>query len=243
MNNILPNLSAFLFLFYLNSVNCLQSELSVLIEPGRKECFHQYLTKDLNIETDYQVIQGGDLDISYWIGSPSNRVLYTDLRKQGGQFNFKTDEDGEYRFCFDNSFSRIVNKQVFFFLSTNDQYVDPHFRPTSLADHMAQLNKDNLGELENKLENFRQLFHRVYGHLERAQRLQSTVRTYELIDRGIMENNFEKVNFWSIVNLVIMVLVAFIQVYMIRSLFEDKSKIGRVLRGESRSTEKSRSYT
>ena len=61
-----------------------------------------------------------------------------------------------------------------------------------------------------------------------------------------MEHNFERVNFWSIFNIVIMLCVGFIQVYMIRSLFEDKSKIGRALRGKSGGVDNSeikRSYT
>lgn len=214
--------------------NCFQSELSVIVDAGHRECFFQFLDRDLDIETDYQVIQGGELDISFWIGTPSNRVLYTELRKQGGQFQFKTDEVGEYRFCFDNSFSRFAYKQVFFYLSTNERFVDPHFPAASSFDS-AQLDKDQLGELESKLDSFRQLFHRVVANLERAQRLQSIFRAYELMDRSLMENNFERVNFWSIISIILMITVGFIQVYMIKSLFEDKSKIGRVLRGQSTS--------
>jgi hypothetical protein len=53
----------------LTRINSLQYEFSVLVEPGKRECFHQFLRGNLNMETDYQVISGGDLDISYWVFS------------------------------------------------------------------------------------------------------------------------------------------------------------------------------
>ena len=39
----------------------LQTEFSVYIEAGQRECYHQYLAKDLNMELDFQVIQGAQL--------------------------------------------------------------------------------------------------------------------------------------------------------------------------------------
>ncbi len=50
-----------------NRVSALQYELSVIVEPGKSECFHQYIKANINMETDYQVIQGGDLDVSFWV--------------------------------------------------------------------------------------------------------------------------------------------------------------------------------
>lgn len=213
-------------------VNCLQTELSVLVEPGVRECFHQYLVQGLSMETDYQVLSGGELDVTYWITSPSNRILFTDLKKQGGQFQFKTDENGEYHFCFDNSFSRFASKQVFFYISSNDQFVDPQFPAASEAVAGDQLQKDHLGELDEKLETFKETFSKVNVNLEKAQRVQNLFRAYELVDRNLMEESFERVNFWSVFNIFLMITVGVIQVYMIRSLFEDKSKIGKVLRGD-----------
>ncbi|CAF0842377.1 unnamed protein product [Brachionus calyciflorus] len=215
----------------INYINCLQAELAIVVEPGQRECFHQYLITGLSMETDYQVISGGELDISYWITTPSNRILYTDAKKQGGQFQFKSDETGEYRFCFDNSFSRFAKKQVFFYLSSNDDFVDPHF-PQSAVDTLNPPIKDQLGDLAEKTQHFQELFTRVNTNLERAQHVQKIFQVYELADRSHLEDLFERVNFWSVVNILVMILVGGIQVYMIRSLFEDKSKIGRVLRGE-----------
>ena len=89
-----------------------------------------------------------------------------------------------------------------------------------------------MGELENKIESFRQSFQRVIANLEKAQRFQNIFRVYEVIDRSLMESSFDRVNFWSVFNIIVLLLVGGLQVYMIRSLFEDKSKLGKVLRGK-----------
>lgn len=51
------------------------------------------------------------------------------------------------------------------------------------------------------------------------------LKAFEARDRNIQESNFDRVNFWSMVNLAVMVVVSAVQVYMLRSLFEDKRKI------------------
>jgi len=68
--------------------------------------------------------------------------------------------------------------------------------------------------------------------MEAAQRYQKAFNNFEVYDRIIAENNFERVNFWSIVQLIIMITVFVIQVVTIRSLFETKSAYGKFLRGK-----------
>lgn len=222
---------AFLLLvsFLFGEIKALQSELSVVIEPNSRECFHQYLEKDLNVYIDFQVIAGGELDISFWLNSPSNRVIINEFKKNIGQNHFKTDEVGEYRLCFDNSFSRFAQKQVFFYLYSPDPFVDPHFPVKNMNEIQPEMDR-TLQELDIEVETFNKSFSRVWENLEKAQRVQAVFRVYENIDRNIMENNYEKVNMWSTINIVVMVVVGIVQVVLIRSLFEDKSKIGRVLR-------------
>ena len=68
--------------------------------------------------------------------------------------------------------------------------------------------------------------------MEAAQRYQSIFKNYEMHDRMVVENNFERVNFWSVIHLSLMIVLAVIQVVTIRSLFESKSTVGKFLRGK-----------
>lgn len=68
--------------------------------------------------------------------------------------------------------------------------------------------------------------------METAQRYQNVFKNFEVHDRILVEKNFERINFWSIINLVLMITVTIIQVVTIRSLFESKSAYGKFLRGK-----------
>jgi hypothetical protein len=68
--------------------------------------------------------------------------------------------------------------------------------------------------------------------METAQRYQNVFKNYEVHDRLILEKNYDRVNFWSIIHLILMMTVAIIQVITIRSLFESKSAYGKLLRGK-----------
>ncbi len=75
MKFLISSLFLYFCLLSIDQVACLSSELSVIVEPGTRECFHQYLKKDLNMEVDFQVLSGGEgLDINFWISSPNNIV-------------------------------------------------------------------------------------------------------------------------------------------------------------------------
>lgn len=69
---------------------------------------------------------------------------------------------------------------------------------------------------------------KVRGKLIRAQEFQDHIRTFEARDRNIAESNFSRVNFWSGVHVVVLVVTGIIQVIMVRSLFDDKSALRRL---------------
>jgi hypothetical protein len=219
----------FLFNFFIifnQKISCLQQELSVVVEANTRECFHQVFGPNINVFVNFQVISGGDYDISFWLTSPNNRVLVSDLNKNLGQHQILTEEIGEYRLCFDNTFSHYSAKQVFFYIYTLERFIDPEF-PLVQSEYMEQ---DKIYDIEIEVSTLNNTFLKIQDIIENAQRYQSIFRVYENIDRAIMERNYENVNFWSMLNIIVLLIVAYVQVIMIRSLFEDKSKIGRILR-------------
>ena len=62
----------------------------------------------------------------------------------------------------------------------------------------------------------------VKARLGKSLQIQTVLRAFEARDRNLQESNHERVNVWSCTNLLIMVVVSGIQVYVLRSLFEDK---------------------
>ncbi|CAF1135025.1 unnamed protein product [Didymodactylos carnosus] len=205
-------------------------ELTVLVPASQRECFHQVFDAGKTVEIEYEVLSGGDFDITYWFYSPTNRVLQSDIRKKEGHQSLKLEETGEYRFCFDNSFSRFVQKQVYFSIRLMDN-VNGNFGDLD-EEWMNNVAKDDLGDLQMRIQEIKDLFQRIWDNMEQAQRYQQSFRNFEIHDRVIVENNFERVNFWSIIHLALLIGVGLIQVLMIRSLFEDRSRVGKILRGK-----------
>ena len=66
---------------------------------------------------------------------------------------------------------------------------------------------------------------KIKDDIVKARHLQDQIRVTDLKDRGIAEHNFERVNFMSTFYVIILVISGLAQVVMVRSLFDEKSKI------------------
>lgn len=64
----------------------------------------------------------------------------------------------------------------------------------------------------------------VKARLGKSLQIQTVLRAFEARDRNLQESNYDRVNIWSFTNLVVMMVVSCIQVYLLRSLFDDKRK-------------------
>lgn len=217
---------------FLLPIVCLASEYDFTIEvPGGKmSCFFQSVTekKYHAMEIDFQVIDGGDLNINFLL-LLSGRVLKQDRMKSDNshRVSVKADEEkGEYQLCFDNSFSYTERKVVFFeiFLyDQNNQLDEIDYSGLAFGDAGE-------GPVSQQAAQVTQVANRVKTALNKAEHYQSLLRAWEARDRAIMDANLSRVQWWSVVNSVALITAGFVQVYMIRSLFEENSKLGRLLR-------------
>ena len=67
-----------------------------------------------------QVIEGGELDINFKLLDPDSKVIYSDFRSMDGLHSFDIKHTGEYAMCFDNTFSRLSHKSVYFDIIIED---------------------------------------------------------------------------------------------------------------------------
>ncbi|XP_061154187.1 transmembrane emp24 domain-containing protein 5 [Syngnathus typhle] len=195
----------------------LDSDFTFTLPAGRKECFYQTMKKDASLEIEYQVLDGAGLDVDFYISSPSGQILYSDHHKSDGMHTVET-EDGDYMFCFDNTFSSVSEKLVFFELILDNMDADDE--PEDWKDYVH-----GTDVLDMKLEDIMDTINSVKSRLGKSSQIQTMLRAFEARDRNLQESNYDRVNFWSLVNLAVMMLVSGVQVYLVRSLFEDKRKI------------------
>ncbi|XP_016373691.1 transmembrane emp24 domain-containing protein 5-like [Sinocyclocheilus rhinocerous] len=194
----------------------LDSDFTFTLPAGRKECFFQPMKKDASLEIEYQVLDGASLDVDFYIQSPSGYIIATDYRKSDGVHIMET-EEGDYMFCFDNIFSAVSEKVIFFEL-----ILDNMEDGEESEDWKAYVQGADL--LDMKLEDIMDTINSVKSRLGKSLQIQTLLKAFEARDRTLQESNCERVNLWSCTNLVVMVIVSGVQVYLLRSLFDDKRK-------------------
>ncbi|XP_041943733.1 transmembrane emp24 domain-containing protein 1a isoform X2 [Alosa sapidissima] len=161
------------------------------------------------------VLAGSSLDVGFTLLSPSGYRQVSDFRRSDGIHTVDPTEDGDYRVCFDNSFSMFSEKMVLVRLVMSGS-----------ADSLGEGNWENTPEsdsmLEYKLVDIRDTIDVVHQRLERSRQTQAALRAFETRDRYLLEDNLWRVSFWSCANLLVMLAVALAQVYTLRRFFDDK---------------------
>lgn len=212
-------------------VSCGEYDFTVEVPAGKFQCFFQPvdLTKHKTLEVDYQVIDGGDLNINFMILHGAN-ILKQDQLKVDGSHRIELNQPGDYQVCFDNSFSYQSRKVVFFEIFLFDAH--GNLDETDLS-AMARTDADlssKMNELGVTIDEFHRRANGIKNNLNKVEYHQALLRAHEARDRAVMSANFDRVTFWSVVHTLVMVGVAGVQVFLIRSLFEENSKVGKVLR-------------
>uniref|UniRef100_A0A8C8S385 Transmembrane p24 trafficking protein 5 n=1 Tax=Pelusios castaneus TaxID=367368 RepID=A0A8C8S385_9SAUR len=197
----------------------LDSDFTFTLPAGRKECFFQPMQQGASLEVEYQVLDGAGLDIDFYLESPKGEILVFHQRKSDGVHTVET-EDGDYMFCFDNTFSTISEKVIFFELILDN--MGEEGQGQGQEDWRKYITGSDM--LDMKLEDILESINSVKARLSKSLQIQTMLRAFEARDRNIQESNFNRVNFWSLFNLGVMVVVSAVQVYMLKSLFEDKRK-------------------
>ncbi|KAL1491748.1 hypothetical protein ABEB36_012298 [Hypothenemus hampei] len=216
---------AFILCILIQKIASLERRITFFVEPSKEICFFETLQGKNTIQVDFRVLDGGhgDLDISFNLVDPHGRVVVADFKKAEKNHKIDTEADGDYRFCFDNTFSAFNTKLVYFDLASDSEGENPwDFEPDI---NMLQESGVDVQQIENLHEQMDQIRLSLNG----ARGLQDTIKLVEAKDRNIAEELFFKVNTYSMVILVVMILVSLVQIIMVKSIFDEKSVIHRLL--------------
>lgn len=130
------------------------------------------------------------------------------------------EKEGDYQFCFDNSFSTFNSKTIFFELIIETE---------GDAASRESLDYEGLSPeevYEITVQEILDSVIKVKSFLIKARHYQDMLKSFEARDRNIAEENFFKVNIWSMIQIFLMLSVGTLQVFMVKSLFsvDGKSK-------------------
>ncbi|CAG0892327.1 unnamed protein product [Cyprideis torosa] len=194
--------------------------LTFFVEPGKTDCFYLPAEKGDVLSVGFQVVGGssGDLEITFMIRPPNmNTLLLTDIRQADRMHSEMTlEETGDYELCFDNSITYMASKTVYMGIILE--------RPSMQPEDLGGMDDTGVPTVEGQSE----IILRLKQHLNAAQHMQEILRAKEARDRSIAEMNFTRVNNWSILQITVMIAMGLLQVFMVRSLFDDRSKFRQV---------------
>ncbi|XP_004716852.1 transmembrane emp24 domain-containing protein 1 [Echinops telfairi] len=199
-------------------------EFTFLLPAGRKQCFYQSAPANASLETEYQVIGGAGLDVDFSLESPQGVLLVSESRKADGVHTVEPTEAGDYRLCFDNSFSTISDKLVFFELIFDSLQDDEEGEGWAEALGWAEAAEPE-EMLDVKMEDIKESIETMRTRLERSIQVLTLLRAFEARDRNLQEGNLERVNFWSAVNMAVLLLVGVLQVCTLKRFFQDKRPV------------------
>lgn len=157
-----------------------------------------------------QVVSGGNYDVDLTLYGPGDRVLYQGQRKQYDSVDFDAFTDGEYYFCFSNEFSSFTHKLVYFDLIVGDE--------VPLTNEMGA-HHTALTQLEMSTV-------RIHEALKIVRDYQTHHRLREMSGRDTAEYLNERVQYWSLGESILFVLMGLVTVFVLRQFFSTKrSKI------------------
>jgi p24 family protein gamma-2 len=195
------------------------------VGPGQRECFFEHVKENFIIDIEYQVIDGGhgDLDINFDL-SVDERVIYADFKKSDNVHRFEQPHKaGEYKFCFDNTISHFNSKTVFFELLLEDP---DNPQDDSQISELQGLTPEEFYDM--KVQDILDSIILINGRIRKSRQLQDQLRSFEARDRNLAELNNGRVSLFSILICLTMCSVGFLQVFMIRNLFETNQKSLRI---------------
>ncbi|CAO3625020.1 unnamed protein product [Mucor hiemalis] len=179
--------------------------LSIDIKPGEINCYYEELDVGERVTISYEVGDGGNLDIDFWISDPSGAIVTSIVRSTSDTRSLTANVEGKYTYCFGNEFSTVSEKKVAFNVHENFQKIHDSIKETTdpLERELAEL-AESIFDVKAKQEYivFRERQH-----------------------RDTAESTNARVKWWSIGQLGLLITVCLWQVYYLKRFFEVKRAV------------------
>ena len=201
---LLLNLLLPLFLSLILLILLLQAvfqEMTVEVSPRTEDCFFFFNQEAGDVGEDpgelrveYQVLnsRGGpsgfmDTTVHFRVVGPLQQggsgaglgaILVAETRKEEGFHTFEGANKGEYKVCFDNNFSFMNTKTIYFNIETSEEKKKEYIGEEKFG--------ENAEEIKNRLDE-------IMIDLRKSQNLQNKIKATDTKDRVLAESSFERV--------------------------------------------------
>lgn len=214
---ILYNLLAVTIMLYvvIVGVRANQDDLHLTFEVENQEefCLYQRFNDSIEYEVEFGVVKGGNFDIDFKLESPGHKILHAVQRSSKREtFKFTSTQMGEFTFCFNNNFSPVTHKIVYFSLKPTDEMHRDSLRQEAGGRGNAP---SVLTSTEFRLES-------LHLAMENVSAIQQFYRIQELVDRNFADMLNQKIQVLSLVSSITIMVVSIGQVLFLKYLFNKK---------------------
>ncbi|KAF9182682.1 p24 complex component [Haplosporangium sp. Z 11] len=177
---------------------------NVVVPPSERRCFFEHLEKGDNLHVSFQVGEGGQLDVDFWISDPSGTLVEDATKSASATYNHEAKATGKYEYCFSNAFSTVTEKTVGF----NVLVVKPYKESGT-----------------NKIDPLEQEIRELAAGIQEIMNEQEYTIAREKTHRNTAESTNSRVVWWSLFQSGILFLVCVFQISYLKRFFEVKRQI------------------
>ncbi|KAI8382307.1 emp24/gp25L/p24 family/GOLD-domain-containing protein [Blakeslea trispora] len=178
--------------------------VNIDIPAHENECFYEELNYGDRLSLTYQVGEGGDYDIDFWVSDPQNNVVLSNSREDSGHFTVTATMPGKHLYCFSNKMSSVAAKSVNF---------NAHVNPKNSVD-----DTNHEDPLRNEIEELAESILNIKAE-------QEYIIAREQRHRDTAESTNTRVKWWSIAQIGLLISVCAWQVHYIKHFFEVKRTV------------------
>mmetsp|Transcript_9153 Transcript_9153/g.8226 ORF Transcript_9153/g.8226 Transcript_9153/m.8226 type:complete len:227 (+) Transcript_9153:43-723(+) len=203
--------------------------LSFKIPPRVKECFYEDINHKMSsINLEYEVIEGGDLDIGVSVIGPNkqkimHRLANFDVRRGGQNDPEKVElsniDHGMYQICFDNIMASRDYKVI---VLVNNNYKTNNYHKNN------DKNNDEKLLQKSEMDNLSQSALKLIEELERLESLQKYTQKRMHRHLWTQESTSTRTDYMTIIQIIIVIITVIGQTVYIKAWFKSKQMSFRV---------------
>lgn len=185
-------------------------DYKIHIDPGKEDCFYQYVNPGATFYVNFQVLRGGDGMAGFAVRNPNGQIVHPYEWKKSAEYQDTPPHGGYYSVCIDNQFSRFAGKLVNMYLTVvrYDQWDKYH---------------KEIEDLNVSVQNFTDTVRTVERNINEILQQQHHSRSREARDYNLLEDNNRYVMTWSLSQILVITATTSLQVYFVKQLFNVKT--------------------
>lgn len=174
------------------------------------ECFREDAPKGENVKLLFQVLDGGDLDVDFEILDPAGGRVFDGQRQTEGKYDFRAAQSGQYRFCFSNGHSSSADKRLSVDVTVGDAVDTGFAHATEDGDPLSPLEESVLALSQG---------------VQDVKDDQEYMLMRDIAHKSVTDATNRRVLLWFVFELVLILSLAFWQVFYVRRFFEIKRAV------------------